>query len=111
MPSLSDPQVTVCVTTVSHQKDARQIAAKLIHDRMAACIQVDGPIESHYQWDGKTHSESEYRLTIKTAADRAIELREAIRAIHPYEQPEIVSWQSTDVDPGYAKWVREMTEE
>lgn len=107
----SDPQITLCVTTVSSKQAAQQMATQLIHDRVAACVQIDGPMESHYQWEGKMHTESEYRLTLKTSADRAVTLREAIRAIHPYDQPEIVSWQSTDVDPGYAAWVREITAE
>ena len=103
------PPVLVCLTTVADQKDARELAKQLLDRRAAACVQIDGPIESHYRWEGRDCCEGEYRLVIKTSVSRKDALRELLREIHPYDQPQIVTLESADVDPGYAAWVWEQT--
>ncbi len=105
---MSQPaSVVVCFSTVEHRDQARQLAAELVRRRVAACVQIDGPIESHYVWDGKVCSDPEYRLVIKSAADTAGRLRDVLRELHPYDVPQIVTVPSVDVDPDYAAWVRQ----
>lgn len=106
---LDTPPILICMTTVSDQQQARDIAKSLVESRLAACVQIDGPIESHYRWDGKVCCETEYRLMIKTSTDHQVSLRDRLRKIHPYDQPEIVTLTSTDVDAGYAAWVTQQT--
>lgn len=106
----SGPQILVCLTTVADQHQARKIAQALLQHRAAACVQIDGPIESHYHWEGQDCCDQEYRLVIKTAIDWQHRLRELIREIHPYDHPQIVTLQSIDVDQGYATWVNEQTD-
>nr|WP_236649494.1 divalent-cation tolerance protein CutA [Rhodopirellula sp. SM50] len=103
------PTVLVCWTTVSQQEQARTIAQALLERRVAACVQIDGPIESHYCWDGRVCCETEYRLVIKTSVGQAVRLKETLRALHPYEVPQIVMLRSVDVDRDYARWVDEQT--
>jgi periplasmic divalent cation tolerance protein len=104
------PSTLVCLTTVADQETARKLAKRLLDRRAAACVQIEGPIESHYRWEGRDCCEIEYRLVIKTSVSRKEELREFLREIHPYDQPQILTLQSVDVDPGYSAWVREQTE-
>lgn len=104
------PMILVCLTTVADLDQARRIARKLLDERVAACIQIDAPIESHYHWDGKDCCDTEYRLVIKTSTGQQVRLREVLREIHPYEQPQIVILESIDVDPGYASWVESQTD-
>ncbi|MCS7469364.1 divalent-cation tolerance protein CutA [Stieleria sp. ICT_E10.1] len=99
------PTVLVCWTTVSEQQQARTIAQALLERRVAACVQIDGPIESHYCWDGRVCCETEYRLVIKTSAQQQTRLKEVLRALHPYEVPQIVTVRSVDADRDYARWV------
>lgn len=101
--------ILVCLTTVSSQDQARELARALLNERAAACVQIDGPIESHYHWDGKDCCDAEFRLVIKTSVQLKDRLREFIRAHHPYDQPQIVTLQSFDVDAGYASWVNDQT--
>ncbi|MDV6028986.1 MAG: divalent-cation tolerance protein CutA [Phycisphaera sp. RhM] len=103
------PTVLVCWTTVSQQEQARTIAQALLERRVAACVQIDGPIESHYCWDGRVCRETEYRLVIKTSAGQQTRLKEVLRELHPYEVPQIVTVRSVDVDRDYARWVDEQT--
>jgi periplasmic divalent cation tolerance protein len=99
--------VVVCFSTVERSEQARHIAAELVRRRVAACVQIDGPIESHYVWEGKVCSDPEYRLVIKSSADTAGRLRDVLREIHPYDVPQIVTVPCIDVDPDYAAWVRQ----
>ncbi|TWU07927.1 Divalent-cation tolerance protein CutA [Stieleria varia] len=88
---------------------AEQLVSELISRKLAACVQIDAPIISHYQWQGQLHRDEEIRLTIKTSRDVATTLMQTLRELHPYDQPQIVMVQSTHVDAGYAAWVREST--
>ena len=101
--------VIVCLTTTKDQEEARSIAGQLIEESLAACVQIDTPIESHYRWEGKVCRETEYRLVIKTSVEKTAALRERLRTIHSYDQPQIVMLASHDADPGYARWVHEET--
>ncbi|MCA9140144.1 MAG: divalent-cation tolerance protein CutA [Planctomycetales bacterium] len=105
----SRPIILVCLTTVSNQNQAREMARALLDQRVAACVQIDGPIESHYRWQGEDCCESEFRLVIKTSVEQKDRLREFIRDVHPYDQPQIVTLESVDVEAGYAAWVNEET--
>ena len=105
------PSILVCLTTVSDQDQARQLARQLIQRQLAACVQIDSPVESHYRWEGQDCCEVEHRLVIKTSLRLQSRLRGVLREIHPYQQPQIVTLQSVDVDPGYALWVDAQTAE
>lgn len=102
-------QVLVCLTTVTSAADAEVLARSLVDRRLAACVQIDGPIRSHYRWEGKHCCSEEFRLTIKTRRGQEVELRECLRELHAYDEPQIVTLQSVDVDPGYARWVEKQT--
>ncbi len=103
------PQILVTLTTVSTREQARDLAQAIIDRRAAACVQVDGPIESYYRWDDKDQCDEEFRLIIKTSLDEKTRLHDLIRELHPYQQPQIVTLESIDVDPGYAAWVESQT--
>ena len=83
----NDVQILVCFTTVSTKQQATSLAKELISRRIAACVQIDGPIESHFPWKGEVCQEEEYRLAIKTRSGREQQLRKTIQSVHPYEQP------------------------
>ena len=101
------PKLIVCLTTVSDEDQARFIAQRLLQERVAACVQVDSPIQSFYRWESKDYVETEFRLVIKSTKDRLQELKETLIKCHPYEQPQIVVLNCIDADPGYADWVQQ----
>ncbi|MEM6470255.1 MAG: divalent-cation tolerance protein CutA [Planctomycetota bacterium] len=97
-------QLMIFWTTVATREDARTLARRLVESRLAACVQIDGPVESFYEWDGDVCDESEYRLWIKSTRGRKEELEATVKDIHPYELPQ---WIAVDVDhagEGYADW-------
>ena len=55
------------MTTVNNQADADTIAGAAVSERLAACVQVIGPISSTYWWQGSLESADEWLCLIKTA--------------------------------------------
>jgi periplasmic divalent cation tolerance protein len=93
------------VTTIDSEEAAERISAALVERRLAACVQVVGPIASHYRWQGEVESAREWICVAKTAASRYDELEAAIRELHPYDEPEIVATPIVAGSASYLAWL------
>ncbi len=93
------------ITTTDTLESAEQIIETLLERRLAACIQVSGPVHSHYTWQGKREKSREYLLFIKSRGDLYEELENNIRAMHHYDVPEIISVPITQGSQGYLSWL------
>lgn len=98
-----------CTTTFGDVAAARACAQALVEQRLAACVQIVGPIESIYRWQGKIHQDPEWKLVIKTVATLQADLIAAIRRLHSYSEPEIIILSILDASEGYARWLVEQT--
>jgi periplasmic divalent cation tolerance protein len=96
-------------TTIDSPEAAAELARSAVEARTAACGQVVGPINSVYWWEGKVDSAQEWLVLFKTTAERADALVEHIRALHPYDVPEIISTPITGGNPAYLDWIAEET--
>jgi periplasmic divalent cation tolerance protein len=94
-------------TSVDSREAAERIARELVERRLAACVQLDGPFESIYRWKGAVEEAREWRCTIKTRADRYDALEAALRALHPYETPEILAHPVSGGGADYLAWIDE----
>ncbi|MFH1488526.1 MAG: divalent-cation tolerance protein CutA [Pseudomonadota bacterium] len=92
-------------TTTGREEDARRIAEEMVNKRLAACVQVIGPITSTYWWKGKIEKEKEWLCTMKTRRDLYESLEKAVKGIHPYEEPEIIAVPVVKGSRGYLDWV------
>jgi periplasmic divalent cation tolerance protein len=99
----------IVFTTTAKREDADRIAQSLVEQRLAACVQIDGPITSWYRWQGALETAAEWRLSLKTRATHYDQVEQAIRKIHPYEQPEIVAVPITAGSAGYLTWIEQET--
>jgi periplasmic divalent cation tolerance protein len=106
----TDPLV-VATTTVEKQAQADDLARRIIDARLAACVQIDGPITSHYVWDRSLQRSAEWRLTIKTLASAAAALSDLVHRIHPYDTPQWVVLPTLEVSPDYYRWVQNAVQE
>lgn len=93
------------ITTVSKKTDAEKIAKVLIDGRLAACVQIIGPIKSIYRWKGKIENAKEWACLIKTRKTLYKKVESAIRKIHPYEVPEIIAVSIAQGSKDYLKWL------
>jgi len=97
---------TLLVTTnLPDAARARALAARLVEQRLAACVNILPPCRSIYRWQGKVEEAEEVPLLIKTRAACYPALEAAIRAGHPYELPEIVAVRIENGLPEYLNWV------
>jgi periplasmic divalent cation tolerance protein len=106
---MSSGEILVGWTTVDSVAVANQLAADLVAARLAACVAVDGPVTSHYIWEGKQERAAEWRLTIKFPADRAEEIADWLRAHHPYSNPQWLAVEVATVAESYRQWMLENT--
>jgi Uncharacterized protein involved in tolerance to divalent cations len=100
----------VVLSTLPDQESAEHMATILVEERLAACVNLVPGLTSIYRWQGTLRREPEYLLLIKTTAARFTQVRERIRALHPYEVPEIIALPIRDGDPAYLNWLTENTQ-
>jgi periplasmic divalent cation tolerance protein len=100
-------ELVVVVATHPEEEAARSLAARLVEERLAACVQVLPGLHSTYRWAGAVETAQEVRLEIKTTASRLPELTRLYGELHPYEVPEFVVFPAPMAMPAYLSWVRE----
>lgn len=102
-------QILQVTTATDSRAKADFFARALIEARLAACVQIDGPIQSTYWWLGKIRKDREWRLTMKTTADRYEELEAFIIKHQGYATPEILAVPATGHED-YTKWIADETD-
>ena len=97
-------------TTVETREDARSLAGELVKKRLAACVQVIGPVNSTYWWEERISNEEEWLLIIKSRNVLFERLEKTIKELHPYEVPEILATSIKAGSRDYLEWMdRELT--
>jgi len=94
-------------TTLGDRGVAATIAQTLVDERLAACVQVVGPIESTYRWKGAVEVATEWLLLVKTTEDVWPALAKRVADLHPYREPELIAVPVVAGSEGYLRWVRE----
>lgn len=98
-------ETLIVLTNLPDEASATALAARLVEQRVAACVNVLAPCRSVYRWQGVTEEAREVPLLIKTTAARYAALEAAIRTGHPYELPEIVAVPVSMGLAAYLDWV------
>ena len=102
--------VLIVLTNCPDAGVADRIARTLVDQHLAACANRLAEIESTFRWQGAVERAMEVPLLIKTTRERYSEVESAIRALHPYDVPEIIAWPVTGGLPAYLRWVVEETQ-
>src|SRR4051794_15746297 len=84
---------------------ARKAVQILVEERLIACGNLIPGVESIYEWKGTIETAHEVTVIAKTVASRADEAVARLRALHPYELPEILLVPITAGWPAYLEWV------
>ena len=85
--------------------EAERIGRLVVEERLAACVNVLGPIRSIYRWRGTVDSAEEIAAIFKTTLAQADSLITRIAGLHSYEVPCIATWPIDKILDSYAKWV------
>ncbi len=95
------------LTTAGSEKEAGLIAELLVERKLAACVQVVGPIVSRYRWQGAVEEAREWQCLAKTTRDAYGAVEAAIREAHSYDEPEILATPIVAGSAGYLTWIEE----
>jgi periplasmic divalent cation tolerance protein len=95
----------VVLSTCPDPETARGLAAELVDNGLAACVNIVPGLTSVYRWEGRTEESPECLMLIKTTREGMARLQERIVELHPYELPEIVAVPVVDGLPAYLDWV------
>ncbi|XZE19003.1 divalent-cation tolerance protein CutA [Pirellulaceae bacterium SH449] len=103
-PETAEYSIIQLFTTLDTRESADRVARALVEERLAACVQIDGPICSTYSWQGTIEESTEFRLTVKTCRSKLESLLGSLKKQHPYETPEIL-WFEVSASEAYTKWL------
>jgi periplasmic divalent cation tolerance protein len=84
---------------------AKKIANEVVIEKLGACVQVISGVQSFFRWVNRVDTSEELLLIIKTTADRYPDLENRIKALHPYEVPEIIAIPITQGLDEYLSWI------
>ena len=106
----SSAEVVLVLTTIGAGADAAALARTLVEERLAACVNIGAPMTSVYRWKGAVDEDREQPMVIKTTRDRLAALETRLRALHPYELPEVLVLSASGGSTPYQDWVRDSVE-
>jgi periplasmic divalent cation tolerance protein len=96
-------QVVLC--TCPDQSVAEQIAATLVSEKLAACVNIIPDIVSVYSWEGNVQRDAEWLLIIKTRNDIYPLVEGRVTALHPYTVPEVIAVPLEQGSKPYLDWI------
>jgi periplasmic divalent cation tolerance protein len=91
----------------ANTEEAERIGRAVVEERLAACVNILGPVRSIYRWQGAVESAAEVAAIFKTVHNEADALMTRIAALHSYEVPCIVTWPIDKILRDYSDWVEE----
>jgi periplasmic divalent cation tolerance protein len=101
----------IILVTASSQDEARQIAHRVLENKLAACVNIIPRVESHYWWEGKLEHTEEWQLLIKSSKEQFGAVSTIVHQLHSYICPEVVSFSPDAVAPKYLQWWRDEVKE
>lgn len=104
-PTPAMPPALLCLCTCPDAACGERIAHALLQERLAACVSLLPGLQSVYRWQGALERASEVLLLIKTTPARYPALEARLRALHPYELPELLAFESSTGLPAYLRWL------
>lgn len=110
MITLCEPGLLVW-SNLPDEQTANQLARHLVEQRLAACVNILPAVRSIYRWQNSIEEATEVTLMIKTVQSRYARLECAIKAMHPYEVPEIIAMPIAAGLPAYLEWIVQTTKD
>ena len=102
-------EAVVVYITAPNEEEAARMAAALVEERLAACVNIVKNIRSIYRWEGKTEDETEVLMIAKTRRGLFDRLLRRVRELHSYTVPEVIAMPVIAGSEDYLRWVEEVT--
>ena len=100
-------EVLTVFTTWPDIETARMAARTLVEEKLAACGNIVPGVESVYRWEGKVETGAEVLVVFKTVSRSYQKFETRLRALHPYQVPEVLALRVADGLPAYLRWVEQ----
>ena len=107
--SASVAEIYLAYSTCPDEGTARRIAARVVEEGLAACVNIVPEVTSIYRWQGAVETAAECLLIIKTRAGQLARLEQRIAELHPYDVPEFVTVAVEGGSEAYLRWLVEET--
>jgi periplasmic divalent cation tolerance protein len=102
--------IHVVLVTAPDLAAAAGLGRSLVEEGLAACVNLVPGVRSIYRWQGEIHDDPEVLLIVKTRASLVETLASRVRALHPYELPEVLALPVAGGSEPYLAWVRDAAE-
>ncbi|TNE60706.1 MAG: divalent-cation tolerance protein CutA [Sphingomonadales bacterium] len=93
------------------RESARHSANILLDEKLIACANLIGQMESIFDWDGKRDSGEEFGVLFKTDAGRLDQAVDRLAELHPYDIPAIMGWRCDSAPKETRNWLRSLSQE
>lgn len=97
----------VVFVTASSREEAQRIAQGLVKNKLAACVNIVGGVESLFWWQGKVDRAKEILLVIKSKKEKLSRIIKQVKSMHSYDVPEIIALSVAGGYKDYLKWINE----
>jgi periplasmic divalent cation tolerance protein len=106
---MSESEFVFLYSTFPDAEAAEKVARLLVEQRLAACVNIHGPMTSVYEWEGKLETATEVAAFIKTRRALIDDAISAARPLHPYSIPCFLVLPIAGGNDDYLAWAREQT--
>ncbi len=95
----------VIFVTAGNKKEAQKIAAGLIKQKLAACVNIMDKVDSLFFWEGKIQKAKESLLIVKSKKEKIAKVIKLVKSLHSYKVPEIIVLGLIAGDKPYLRWI------
>ena len=100
----------IVLITCPNNEVSEEVANALLDQKLAACVNMMTPVTSLYTWEGEINRDEEMLLIVKSRADLfEKDLIPAVKAVHPYDVPEIIALPIIMGSEDYLGWIKDVT--
>lgn len=98
--------LSLLYTTFPHEEKILEVSRQLLEKKLVACVNILGPIQSLYVWQGSLEKQQEVAVLLKTTKDKIPHAIKALEDLHPYETPSIMEIPLDRISNSFCKWVQ-----
>ena len=95
--------------TAGSRDEAERIGRTLVEERLAACVNILGPMTSIYRWEGDIASDDETAFIAKTTEALVDDLVERVCQLHSYSCPCVVAIPIESGNADFLNWIESET--
>ncbi len=95
----------VVFITAKDKDEAEKIAAYLVGEKLAACVNIVPGVSSFFWWEKKIDQAQEVLLIVKSKKILFKKMIAAVKKAHSYSVPEIIALPVIGGNKDYLKWI------